>query len=315
MAKLETLVALTSFAALADSAKNFTDGVGVVLARNLEHVTPKIFEQKYPDTTFLQTGITVDNSGGFAEVITKRKQSVQADLNFGGSDRGANKGKISLGREKDTISVYGDTRFSEWTETELKQAKHENINLVTEYIKGHFKVYNELIDKAGYEGVLGNKGLLTYTGFASASASGAIRSLTAQAMYDEFSALIVDQWNGVNNTSGYMANVVVTSPVVINKLSTTMLNTAGSTKSVLKALQDNFAGVKFVGTAKAYDGTSSTAVAIANGEDAVTFRVPQRLTIGEIIKKSSFKYEVESMFRVAGIDVSEDTAGRRLLGL
>jgi hypothetical protein len=311
---LDSLYNIDSFEAMA-SKKDFADASGVVLARNLEFVSPKILEQKFPALTFLQSGIMVDNAGGYASKITKRKTTVVGDTSFGGSDFGANKGKISISREEDSINVYDDFKFSEWTQTDLKKAELEGINLVTEYIKGHNKIYNELIDKAGYEGVLGNDGLFNYSGFASSGATGAFSGLTAQEMYEEMTTLILDQWNGVYNTDGYMANVVATSPIIINLLTKTMLNTASGTASVMKALQDNFAGIKFVSTNKAYNGTSSVAVAFNNSEDAMSFRIPLKLEIGEIIKPSSFTYKVESMFRVAGLDVAEDGAGRKLTGL
>lgn len=312
---MDNLYNLDSFKTLQDSKSKFTDGMGIVLARNLEYIDPKVLEQKFPALTFLQSGISVDNSGGYADNITKRKKSVVGDDTVtGGSDRGANKGEISLKYEKDTIRVYDGFKFSKWTETDIKKAELEGINLVTDYIRGHNEVYNHIIDKAGLVGVEGNLGLLNY-GFASTGATGAITGLTPQQMYDEFATLITDQWNSVYNTAGYTANVIVTSDIVLNLLSKTMLNTASGTATVMRALQDNFAGVKFVGTSKAYNGTSSVAVAFSNMSEAISFRVPVRLTIGEIIKQSSFSYQVDSMFRVAGLDVAESTAGRKLTGL
>lgn len=315
MVLFDNLYNVDSFKSLQDSKKNFTDGMGIVLARNLEYIDPKVLEQKFPTLSFLQTGISVDNSGGYAENITKRKKSIVGDDTVtGGSARGANKGEITLNYERDTIKVYDGFKFSKWTETDIKKAELEGINLVTDYIRGHNEVFNHIIDKAGYEGVEGNLGLLTY-GFNSTGATGLIGTLTPQQMYDEFATLITSQWNGVFNTDGYKANVIVTSDLVINKLTSTMLNTASGTSTVMRALQDNFAGVKFVATRKAYNGTSSVAVAFANFEDAMSFRVPLRLQIGEIIKQSSFSYQVDSMFRVAGLDVVESTAGRKLTGL
>ena len=44
-------------------------------------------------------------------------------------------------------------------------------------------------------------------------------------------------------------------------------------------------------------------------------RIPQPLTIGEIIKVGSFDFHVDSKYRIAGLDVLENTAGRLLTGL
>lgn len=312
---LDNLYDIGSFKALQGSSKNFKDGAGILLGRSLEYIDPKVLEQKFPALSFLQSGITVNNSGGYAENITKRKRTVMgSDTVTGASDRGGNKEEITLALSKDTIKVFDGYRFSKWTETDLRQAEMENVNLVTSYIKGHNEIYNHIIDKAGFVGVEGNLGLLNY-GFTSSASTGLLSTLTPQQMYDEFATLITSQWNGVFNTEGFKANVVVTSDIVINKLSATMLNTASGTSTVMRALQDNFGGVKFVATGKAYNGTSSVAVAFSNFEEAMSFRVPLKLQIGEIIKESSFAYKIDSMFRVAGLDVAEDTAGRKLTGL
>src|SRR5690606_36790189 len=188
-------------------------------------------------------------------------------------------------------------------------------------VEAHNEIYMRELDRIGYLGVAdvtGGEGLLKYSGFGSAGATGAIDGLTAQQMYDDIAGLITDQGNGVNNTEGYKANRVDMPVYALNTLSVTILNTANGSSSVLRALQDNSPGVVFTDTFRADDtggvGVSHT-VAYANSEDATKMRIPVPLTIGEIIKQSSFDYRVDSKYRIAGIDILEDTAGRILTGL
>lgn len=306
---LKKLEAQSSLAMFKDS------DAGVILARSLTHVDPKIFEKKFPELVFMNSGIVIDNSGGYVQRIQSRRVEEQGGFSNAG-DAADNKGKISMLGDQSIIKVIEREAHSKWTDTQVKQAELENRNLVTDYIKAHNKIYMRELDQAGYTGVNGNLGLLNYTGFVSGAATGAIGALTAQQMYDEFATFITDQWNGVANTAEYKANRVDMPVSVLNVLNVTILNSAAGSSTVLKALQDNFAGVEFRGTDRAEDvGGNSATVAYSNNEESLLFRLPLALTIGEIIKIGSFDFQVDSKYRVAGVDFLEDTAGRILTGL
>jgi len=137
-------------------------------------------------------------------------------------------------------------------------------------------------------------------------------------MYSDISSLINDQWAAVNNTPEYKANRVTMPVYVMNALQSTILNSAAGSSSVLKALQDNFPDVQFLATYRADDAVSdgvSATVAYSNNPESMVMRIPVPLTVGEIIQTSSFKYTIESKYRIAGLDVLENTAGRILTGL
>ncbi len=288
---------------------------GVILARSLTHVDPKIFEKRFPELVFMNSGVTIDNSGGYVQRIQSRRIEDQGGFTNAG-DAADNKGKISISGDQSVIKVIEREAHSKWTDTQIKQAEIENRNLVTDYIKAHNKIYMRELDQAGYIGMNGNLGLLNYTGYVSGAAAGAIGTLTPQQMYDEFATLLTEQWNGVANTPEYKANRVDMPVSVLNVLSITILNTASGSNSVLKGLKDNFAGVEFRGTDRAEDvGGNSATVAYSNNEESLLFRLPIALTIGEIIKIGSFDFQVDSKYRVAGVDFLEDTGGRILTGL
>lgn len=314
--KLGQIYNLDSIKRLKDSGHKLTDSdAGTVLARSLTFVNPQIFEKKYPELTFMNSGITANNQGGVAKRIQSlRTRGTGSFKNVG--DISGNKGKISMTAEDSFLKVAQRSAHSEWNDTEVQQAALENINLVSDFIKYHNGIYMRELDEIGYTGGDIGEGLLNYSGFTTTAATGAIGTLTAQEMYDDIAGLITAQNNQVFNTPEYMVTNVDMPVTVLNKLNETMLNTAGSTSTVLKALKDNFPGVKFNATARAENvGGSSRTVAYNNSDEAMIFRVPVPLQISEIVKVSGFDFRVDSKYHVGGLDVLEDTAGYTLTGL
>lgn len=318
MAKIENLYDLSSFKAFNDARKSeFADAAsGVVLARNLTHVDPQIFEKKYPDNVFMGMGITVDNSGGYVQDIQSLRVLIQGEFRNTG-DRAGNKGKFSLNGEQSKIRVVEREAEASWSDTEEKQAALQNFSIVGKFMEGFNMQYQREIDEAGLVGINGNQGILTYTGYASDTAPGTIDTLSADEMYAEFEGLINNQWDAVNNTSEYMGNRIVTSPRIMNKLRSTILNSANGAMSVLKALNENFPEITWFASHRAdsVNGGGSVSTLLNPSDQSLKMRIPQPLMIGELIKKGSFHSMVEAKYRVAGADILEDTAGRRLLGL
>lgn len=319
--KIKDLYNLESFKRFMDSAKKpgFTDAAaGVVLERNLTQVDPKIFEKLYPELAFMNSGINIDNSGGYSRRIQSLRVREQGGFSTAGDPSG-NKGKISLAGEDSVLNVLVRESHSTWDDDEIKEADLQNINLVNRYVQSHNRIYQREVDQIGFTGIpdkTGSEGLLNYSGWTSGGAAGAIGTLTAQEMYDEIATLITDQWGAVNNTPGYMADRVTLPVDVSNVLSATILNTAAGNKSVMQALRDNFPTIQFNVSFRANDvGGSSVTAAYSSSEEVMKMRIPVPLTIGEIVKVSSFDYRVDSKYRIAGLDVLEDAGGRLLTGL
>jgi len=321
--KIGNIYNLDAFQGFLDSAdqSGFKDSAsGIILARNLTAVDPKIFEKKYPELTFVNSGINVDNTGGFVSRIQSLRVIDKGEFSVNGNKDG-NSGKISLGAEDQFLAVQELDAQSEWTETDIKKAELQNINLPSRFIETHNKTYLRTIDKIGLIGLNSTKGLLNNADFVSGSAGGAVDTLTPQEMYDEIADLIQAQNNAVNNTAEYKANRVTMPTRVLNKYQATMMDTASGTSTVLKALKDNYPEVAFDSTFRAdtvaNGGSLATSATVAynNSPDAMVMRIPLALTIGEIVKVSSFRHHVESMARVGGLDIFEATAGRLLTGL
>ena len=315
--KFENLYNVQALDSFADGVEmHFGDaaGAGVVLNQNLEHIDPKIFEKKYPGLTFVNSGITVDNTGGYADTIKSLRLLETGDFKIAGDDT-SNKGKIGLTGEDTFIKVYTKEGESSWSATDIEKAKLQNINLPQRYVQAHNKLYNRDIDRIGYLGLGTHKGLLNNTVFTSSAASGAIGTLTGLQAYDEVRALIENQWNDSQNTEGYMADNVVFPTSVFNTLMGLFLNTAGTELSVLEALKKNYPNIKFGSTNKAENvGGSTATVAYSSSDDAMKMRIPVPFQVGKIIQVTSFKFHVESMFGIAGLDILEPVSGRILTG-
>lgn len=307
---------------------NFKDSAaGTILGRNLEAVDPTIFKQQYAGLTFLQSGVDVNNFGGWAEFVTKIKRNIVGGFKSG-DDTVNGTGKISVGAEKDQIPVFPYEGFSDWADDEVKQAELENRNLVSEFVEAHNILYNQTIDEIGYvgqrfnDGTSKTEGLLNFSGFATSAAANTIENLTAEAGYQEIADLINSRKTAALNNEVLMPTNVTFPTRVMNFISTKILNTAGSEKSVLAALKVNFPEITFGATSKA-EATGnggpflalSITVCYSSNSRAMVFRIPLPLEIGEIVKPSSFKFRFDSRHRIAGLDVVEDDAGELLTGL
>lgn len=314
MAKLGQIYNLDSF----DSAKNYfkslDSNAGVVLARSLEHISSEVFEQRIAGLSFLnQSGIVINNEGGYSKAITKLKSNIQGDFKDSG-DNTNGKGKISIGLEDDTMPVFMKEAFSEWSETELNRAALENRNLVAEYLKGHDQKYKEQIDRIGYLGIEGkSKGLLNNTLFASGGATGIFSTLTAQEMFDEVATLVQDQRTAVLNDEMFSADKVAVHQDTYNILSKTFVNTAGSLTTVREALERTL-NITFVITSKCDIAGVKRIVAYSSQRQNIQMRIPVALKISNQYTLG-FRYGVESMFSIAGTDLLEASGGKILTGV
>lgn len=299
--------------------KTFKDAGGIILARNLEHVSSEIFTQEFAGLTFLNQGVVVNNEGGYATSITKLKLKPEGGFRESGTNTQTT-GKITLSGESDSIPVFTLEGESDWSEIELKQAELQNINLPSRYFEAHAELYNRKIDELGYlgqtrtDGTQKTLGLLNY-GFVASAAGDTAANLSGENLYQAIADLITDQWNGVFNVETYKADRVTMPDTVYNICAKKVVNFAGSEMTVLRALMANFPTVTFGSTTKARDvGGSSRTTAFSSNRRAMQMRIPVPLNVSSVDQRG-FKYYVESYFGVAGLDVIEDTAGRHLTGL
>lgn len=311
--KLQNAYNLASFDKFKNSSEKsgFKDSsAGITLARNLTAVDPRIFETKFPELTFVNSGISFNNMGGYARVIESLRLTPLGSFSDS-SDLSDDKGKISLSGEGNFLKVYEKEAFSSWSKTEVMQADLQNINLVSQLLSAQNKIYLQEMDVIGYLGIDDNKGLFNNTFFPTSPAAKFYADMLGQELYDAIAGALRSQWDTVSNIYEYKANRVVMPIGMFNKVATQVINTAAGSYSVLKYLKDNFPEVEFLSTVRTLDKL----VAFSSNEQAMVMRVPQPLEIGEIIKTSSFRFEVECKFRAAGLDILQKDAGFILTNL
>lgn len=311
---VKNLYDIGSFVNAAEAAKTFDGAAGLLLPRQLEHISTTIHKQHFAELSLLtQSGITVNNEGGTAEFITKLKQSIIGDFATAGDSTNTN-GKISLKMQSDTIPVIMKKAESDWTQVQLEQAQSANTNLVSDLIGAHNTKYNQLIDKTGYVGTGSMKGLLNWSGFTTGAAGGVFSGLTGIQQYTEIKNLINAQRAGVSDDPVFGADKVAISTTTNNLISSTYVDTTGGIGTVKEAIERNF-NVKFAVTFRAASvGGTDRLVAYSSDARAMVMRIPMQLRVSNIYQKGFSSY-VESMFRVAGLDVIENASGRILTGV
>ncbi len=310
MIQVKNLYNIDSIIKAIDTSKNFIGDAGIVLPRELEHISSTIYEQQFANLSLLSmSGITVNNEGGVSETITKIKKSVNG--NFADAGNASNTdGKISLSAQSDSISVSMKKASSSWSEIEIQQAQLAGRNLSGDLLAAHNTRYNQEIDARGYIGEGTAKGLLNYAGFTTIAASGLFSGLTAQQKYNDIKALLDAQRASVSLDPTFSADKIALSSTVYLSLGV-ILNSAAGPMSVRAALEMN-EGVTFVITFRA--SALGVMVAYSSSPLAMVMRIPTPLQISNIWQ-TGFESNVESLFRVGGLDVIEDQSGYILTGV
>lgn len=310
---------LTKLKQFMDSAKatGFTDSsAGTILEQQFNHISPKILEMPFAGLTFRETGITVNNEGGYAATITSLRLTIEGDFKESG-DNSENKGKITLSGDTSQITVKSFEAESDWSVTKIEEYKIQGRNLPQEHIKAHNEIYQRNIDKVGYLGTTSQAGLLNYAGFTADAAPGLISTLTSEEMYAEIAGLITDQRDAAGGVTAFECDTVVMPPSVMRVLNKTVYNSAAGSDTVMKALKDNFTDITWLTTTKAEDaGTAgaSRVCAFNSNDESMVFRIPTPFFMSPVVQLG-FKFHVETAFRIAGLDILEDLAGRYLEGL
>lgn len=317
--KIKELFDLNAASRMMQSGRNFSDAVaGSLLARSLTAVDPTVFEAQYPELAFVNANIRVDNSGGYARRIQSLRITGQGEFKVAG-DRANDKGKISISGDDSLISVYGKEAFAEWSDSDIKEAELQGINLMQRLIAETNRIYLYEVDQAGFVGVEANKGILNTSLFTATGAGGAIGTLTGKQMYDAIAGLVNDQQAAVKNTTAFMANLVVLPTHVWSKIRITDYDSSASTPvTVLTRLQQNMPDVRFIQTqhADAAGGVGvSHTLALSTNPQALVMRIPEPLRYSEVVQTSGWTYREDFKYRIAGADILEPSCGRILTGL
>jgi len=276
---------------------------GILQRRSLEIVDPNILKVVYPDNAFLNSGIGINNFGGWGESITSLRTRVQGGFTKS-SAKDSDKGRISLSGERSNIQVAEFDTQELWTETEAMQAKLENRNIVSEYVQTTDAVYKETLDRFYATGIDDVNGLLNHSDITPVALS-TIGGGTALADYELVKGFILTQWNDVNNVSAYMGSNLIMPFERLNILNTRHMDTSAGNGTVLEALKKNFPTINFMGSNRCDDVGGTAVMSLYSSDDKVVkFRLPIAMKRSKVFI-DGFKFKVDVMFRAAGIDLLE----------
>jgi hypothetical protein len=273
---------------------------GAFVKENLVQLSRKIHQFIPNGVTFNQLGVMIDNTGGYANAIKSLRLSYDGDFEKSGTSTTTN-GKIRVGGDTNLIPVDGYEAESDYSVTELNQARIENRNLQGELFKAHQDKYLRKLDTLIYDKLIG------YTGFTKEDSPKTWASMTDEELSDTLRNLVIKQRNAVS--MGYEADVLVMPKDLKLRCESSDYKALGE-MSIAEKLAKTL-GVRLVGTTKLKGvGTGGTdlVIAISSNEDSMVIRVPKRLSISPVSRFGN-KFYFEGSFRVAGLDILEDGAG------
>ena len=277
---------------------------GILLRRNLEAIDPRIFKVAYPENVFMNSGIEVNNFGGYSEEVTSLRVRGQGGFKST-SDSSSDKGRIQLTGERSTIKVDERTTEVQWSQTEIEQGQMENRNIISEYATELDRVYKQELDEFAATGVEGqNNGILNHSDV-TPTAVGDITGGTTLEAYNAVADFITAQHTSVNNTEEYMAFNLVFPIGVMAFLNNRILDSDASPASIMAALRGNFPKVTFEESWRCNNVGGNRVMALYSTDPLVMkFRLPVQMKMSELTMKG-FQYMYDAIYRTAGIDLLE----------
>jgi len=292
-----------------DGVKTFIqDSVdGLVAQGQLVKSSKQIFEEKFKDLTLWETGLIVNNEGGFARAIERLKVTPKGSFRSAMGRHDTN-GIISLDGQSELIKI--DVRDAE-SSYSIYDEKATQVNLLTGLMKAHNEVFVDDLDKIGYLGddILGNKGLLNIDYSSSFAGGKTWEAMTDKELTDALRELYITQTVAVGVKSLYATHIIV--PVGVY-LKISVNDYKDGVDLTIRRKMERDLGVKFVPTYRAVgvkDFGCDVAVAMSNDQYAQQFRLPQPLKFTPLFREN-YKRRVTSYYGVGGVDFINDCGAR-----
>lgn len=323
--KLSNVFNIESIKTLDSALQSFGDVAfkdapqGNLLNRQFLRLDPQIFEAKYPENTYLNSGITIDNSGGAATFIQSLRRNRSGQFKLAG-DLDAAKGLISYEHEVSGVQVFDYSAESKWTDQDVRRAAMANLtNPVNEFLRIHNELYQQHIDisvATGLRDLTGATGLLNYANFTDVTAP--IAPTTGKELYAAIISIIARQQSKANGILQFMPTHVIFPIDVMTACENTVYDSNGTNPdTVLAVLQRNYPNITFLQSVRnntgGVGGASVIIVYSANSEN-MKIRIPQPLRFAPQ-NQVGFTFTVESQFSIAGIDILDNNAATRMLNL
>lgn len=296
---------------------------GAYLEQQLTYIIPQVLKQEYPDTPALNI-FNVSNEGSLEKIIVTRMKSFTGQHTREHENKGTPKGVIAVGYDASGIKVEEFGAISLYKELDLLRAAMLGDALDASIIEAHDISYKTVADKIAFLGMSNEYGTSLVTGILNstplAACTGTATSLysaastTGLTMYSDIKKIVSAQIGECGGAMSLHVDTLVTSPRVYATLASTTYGTSSSDYqnpiTVLEMVKKNLGITAAYATkwCSELDGTGKDRIVLFNRQPkCMTLHVPQPLKFSEVFKRN-FSYEIESMFRIAGLKINQKVA-------
>jgi len=323
-----------------DNAAHFVNDAGVTnmgayLEYQLTYVVPQVLKVEYPDQPALEL-FSISNEGELEKVILRRMKTFAGRHARGNENKTNPKGVISVSYSANGLRVEDFGAISTYTQRDLQRSAQLNDPLDSSLIQGHDESYKTWINDIAFLGMKDEQdntlveGLLNNTQVASAlsvDATYAFNNASASGfqMYKDIKGLYELMGARAGGNMNLMPDTIVTSPRVLLAIRTTTYGTstvgggAGDVENLttVEEMVRKLGITQIRSTVNAVNldgaGTTDRLCMFKRTPNAMVLHVPKPLTFSEVFKRG-FRYEIESEFFVAGLNIFRDTSFGYLKG-
>ena len=275
---------------------------GAFVRESLIHAKTTLHWYQPPESTILDLGLNVDNTGGYANAIKSKRRTAQGSYKKQGGSIDESKGVITLGGEESQLNVFGYSAESSYSLTESKQAQLEGENLYSSLLMAHQEKYIESIDEGGY-GVL----IDVNNGFERVDSPTPADGLTDVELSNTLRNLVINQRNNLN--SQYHCDTIVMTPKLKLRCDSADYKPESgmSISSKLKQTLGITIKSSFRLTGVGAGGTDIV-IALNTNPNALAIRIPMKFRTTPTWRTGD-DFHFQTSFRSGGVDILELSAG------
>jgi hypothetical protein len=310
--------------------------MGSYLEYQLTYVVPQVLTVMYPDQPALEL-FPISNEGALEKVILRRMKTFSGKHTREHENKTNSRGVINVSHSANGMRVEDFGAVSTYSQRDLLRAAQLNDPLDASLIQGHDQSYKTWINDIAFLGMYDEQDNQLIEGLLNNTQVNANVTLDATYAFNHASATglgmytdIKGLWNALCALSGNNPNLrpdtILTSPRVLNSMMSTTYGTStvggtvGDVENITTVAEMckrllGITEIRSTPTASLLDGEGTTdrLCMFKRSSDAMMLHIPKPLTFSEVFKRG-FRYEIESEFFVAGLNIFRDTVFGYLKG-
>jgi hypothetical protein len=314
--------------AVNDSAVN---SYGAYLQQELTYIIPQVLKQEFPDKPALSI-FNVSNEGALEKILIRKMKSFTGLHTREIENKTNPKGVIAVGYDATGIKVEDFGAISNYKEMDLLRSALLGDPLDSSIIEAHDESYKTVADKIAWLGMQDEAGNSLISGLLNndanvdsdltGNATKSFATMDGVEMYADIKALVAKQHGKCKGATNLHADTLVTSPEVYALIASTTYGTSESDyqnpTTVLEMIKKNLGLTEVRATSHAVGidsgvGGTDRMVVFNRQPKSMVLYVPKPLTFSEVFKRT-FNYEIESMFRIAGLGINQKVGFAYLKG-